>query len=74
MVMSYYQRIRPQFRSISFYTTGTQKADDCFNVTCSASTASLYLKPWGVIIITVPVRKHIFLLTDDEIHRGTRKL
>ena len=73
MVMSYYQRIRPQFRSISFYTTGTQKAVDCFSVTCSASTASLYLKPWGVIIFTVPVRKHIFLLTDDEIQRGNKK-
>ena len=32
MVMSYYQRIRPDCKIVSFYTTGTQKKIDCFSV------------------------------------------
>ena len=30
MVMSYYQRIRPECKIVSFYTTGLQKKIDCF--------------------------------------------
>ena len=32
MVRSYYQRIRPDCKIVSFYTTGIQKKIDCFSV------------------------------------------
>ena len=61
MVMSYYQRIRPECKIVSFYTTGMPKTLTVSALMSSGSTATLYSNPRGVIIITVPVKKHVLI-------------
>ena len=72
MVMSYYQRIRPDCKIVSFYTTGTQKTIDCFSVDGFCEHCNTVFEAMGVIIITVPVKKHVLLLQRKRF-RGERK-
>ena len=60
MVMSYLQPQRPNCTNESYYTTGTQKKIDCFNVDgfCAhCKTIFEYLKQWVVTFTFVHVRK-----------------
>ena len=61
MVMSYFQRQRPDCKIESFFTTGTQKKIDCFKVDDFAHIVKLCLRLWVASIITVHVKKHDFL-------------
>ena len=57
MVMSYLQSQRPNCTSESYYTTGTQKKIDCFNVDGFCDHCKLFLKQWVVTFTFVHVRK-----------------
>ena len=63
MVMSYFQRTRPNCKIESFYTTGRQKKIDCFIVDgfCSHCNTILCLKQWVVFITFVPVKSSTLL-------------
>ena len=58
MVMSYFQRMRPDCRSESFYTTRTQKKIVCFK---TDGFCAQCLKQWVVFVITVLVKRHDLL-------------
>ena len=61
MVLSYFQRSRPDCKIESNVTTGRQK-----NLIASVQMeffyhCTLFLKLWGVIITTAPVKKDVLL-------------
>ena len=61
MVMSFFQRQRSDCKVESFYTTGTQKKIDFFEVDGFAHIVNLCLRLWAASISTVHVRKHDLL-------------
>ena len=61
MVMSFFQRQRPDCKIESFYTTGTQRKINCFKVDGFAHIVILCLGLWAASIIIVHARKHDLL-------------
>ena len=57
LVMSYFQRTRPECKNENFFTTGRQKKNDCFSVDGFVLTATLCFRPWISFITSVPVKK-----------------
>ena len=61
MVMSYFQRIRPECEIERFFTTGRQKKSDCLSVDGFFLIATLSLKPWVVFTTSVPLKSCVLL-------------
>ena len=62
MVMSYFQRQRPDCKIESFYTTGTQKKVDCFKVDGFCTHCNTLFKSMlAASITTVHAKKHDLL-------------
>ena len=61
MVMSYFQRTRPECEIESFVTTGRQKKIDCFSVDGFFLIATLCLKPWVAFTTSVLVKSCVLL-------------
>ena len=59
MVLSYFQRSRPDCKIESNVTTGRQKKLIASVLMELFIILTLFLKLWGVIITTVPVKKHV---------------
>ena len=59
MVMSYFQRTRPECKIESFFTTSRQKKIDCFSVDGFCFIATLCLEPWVAFTTSVPVKKYV---------------
>ena len=57
MVISCLQSQRPNCTIEGYYSTGTQKKIDCFNVDGFELTVKLYLEQWVVTFPFVHVRK-----------------
>ena len=60
MVMSHFQRVRPQCKVERFFTTDTQKKIDAFSLMAYVDTATLCLKRWGVISFLLLSRSSSF--------------
>ena len=73
MVMSYYQRIRPACKIVSFYTTGTQKKINSFDVDGFCEHCNTVLEAMGSYYHHSPCQEIRPTLTEEEIHRGTEK-
>ena len=58
MVMSYFQRLRPDCRIESFYTTGNPKKIDCFNAYGFCGHCNTVFEAMGFLIISVLVKRH----------------
>ena len=56
MVMSYFQRKRPDCEIESFFTTGRQKKIDCFSIDAFCSHCNTCLKPWVAFTISALVK------------------
>ena len=64
MVMSYFQRQKPDCKIESFYTTGTQKKIDCFKVDGFCAHCNAVFEAMGCFYHYCPtahVRKHDLL-------------
>ena len=61
MVMSYFQRQRPDCKIESFYTTRTQKKIVCFRVDGFCAHCNIVFEVWAASIITIHIRKHDLL-------------
>ena len=72
MVMSYYQRIRPDCIIISFFTTGTQKKIDCFSVDGFCEHCNTVFEAMGCYYHYCPCQEARLLL-QRKIFRGERK-
>ena len=73
MVMSYFQRVRPQCKVESFYTTSTQKKVIFTMLKALVDTTTLCLKLWGCCYHYCPCQDSRPSLTEEEILRGIRK-
>ena len=60
MVISYFQRTRPECEIESFFTTGRQKKIDCFIVDGFFLIATLCSKPWVAFTTSAPARAASF--------------
>ena len=73
MVMSYFQRTRPDGKIESFYTTGSQKKIDRFSVDGFCSHCNTVFEAMGCIYHFCPRQKLRPSLTEEDIKRGGRK-
>ena len=72
VVVSHFQRTRPQCEFGSFFTTGRQKKIDCLVLMCFILIATLCLKSWVAFTTSFSVKKYV-PLTEDDIQRGSKK-
>ena len=61
MVVSYFQRVRPQCRREIFQTTGAQKKNDAYSVDDFCGAATLCLNLWDAVITFVYVKELVLL-------------
>ena len=61
MVMSYFQRTRPECKIESFFTTGRQKNIDCFSVHGFCSHCNTVFEAMGFFTTSVPVKSCVVL-------------
>ena len=73
MVMSYFQRTRPDCKIESFYTTGRQKKIDCFIVDGFCSHCNTVFEAMGCFYHFCPCQKLLPSLTEEDIKRGSRR-
>ena len=73
MVMSYFQRTRPECEIESFYTTGRQKKNDCISVDGFCSHCNTVFEAMGCFYHFCPVQELRPSLTEEDIHRGSKK-
>ena len=73
MVMSYFQRTRPDYQIESFYTTGRQKKIDCFSVDAFCSHCNTVFEARGCFYHFCPCEELHPSLTEEDIKRGSRK-
>ena len=74
MVMSYFQRQRPECKIESFYTTGTQRKIDCFKVDGFCAHCNTVFEAMGCFYHYCPCQEARRLsLTDEDIERGNKK-
>ena len=59
MVLSTFQRRRPDCKNESNVTTGRQKKIDCFSYMEVVIIVTLFLKLWGVTITIFPAKKQV---------------
>ena len=73
MVMSYFQRQRPECKIESFYTTGTQKKIDCFKVDGFCAHCNTVFEAMGCFYHYCPCQETRVSLTEEDIERGNKK-
>ena len=73
MVMSYFQRTRPDCKIESFYTTGRQKKIDCFNVEWFCSHCITVFEAMGCFYHFCPCQELHPSLSQEDIKSGSRK-
>ena len=73
MVMSYFQRSRPECEIESFFTTGRQKKVDCFSVDRFCSHCSTVFEAMGCFYHFCPCQELRPSLTEEDIQRGSKK-
>ena len=73
MVMSYFQRTRPEGKIESFFTTGTQKKIDCFSVDGFCSHCNTVFEAMGCFCHFCPCQELRLSLTEEYIQRGSKK-
>ena len=73
MVMSYFQRQRPDCKIESFYTTGTQKKIDCFKVDGFCAHCKTVFEAMGCFYHYCPCQEARLSLTEENIERGNKK-
>ena len=71
--MSYYQRIRPDCKIVSFYTTGTQKKINCSSVDGFCEHFNTEFEAMGCNYHYGPCQEARPSLTEENIQRGTKK-
>ena len=73
MVMLYFQRQRPDCKIERFYTTGTQKKIDCFQVDSFCAHCKTVFEAMGCFYHYCPCQEARHSLTEDDIERGHKK-
>ena len=73
MVMSYFQRQRPNCKIESFYTTGTQKKIDCFKADGFCAHCCTVFEAMGCFYHYCPCQEARPSLTEDDIECGNKK-
>ena len=73
MVMSYFQRTRPDWKIESVYTTGRQKKIDCFSVDGFCSQCNTVFEAMGCFFHFCPCQELRPSLTEEDIQRGSKK-
>ena len=73
MVMSYFQRTRPQCEIESFLTTGRQIKIDCFGVDGICSHCNVVFEAMGCFYHFCPCQELRPSLTEELIQRGSKK-
>ena len=73
MVMSYFQRTRPDCKIESFYTTGRQKKNDCFSFDEYCSQCNTVFEAMGCFYQFCPCQELRPSLTEEDIQRGSKK-
>ena len=73
MVMSYFQRTRPDCKIESFYTTGRRKKIDRFSVDGFCSHCNTVFEAMGCFYHFRPCQEHRPSLTEEDIKRCSRK-
>ena len=73
MVMSYFQRTRPECKIESFFTTGRQKKIDCFSVDGFCSHCNTVFEAMGCFYHFCPCQELRPSLTEEEIQLGSKK-
>ena len=71
--MSCFQRIIPDYRLQSSYTTGTRKKIDCFNAGGFCGHCNTLFQAIGCLYRYCPCQEARSALTDEDIQRGTKK-
>ena len=73
MVISYFQAARPESKTESYYTTGTQKKIDCFSVDGYCNHCKTVFEAIGCDFRFCPGKEARPSLTDNDNKRGTKK-
>ena len=73
MVMSHFQRQRPDCKIESFYTTGTQKKIDCFKVDGFCAHCKTVFEAMGCFYHYCPRQEARLSLTEEDIERVNKK-
>ena len=73
MVMSYFQRQRPECKNESFYTAGTQKKIDYFKVDGFCAHCNTVFEAMGFFYLYCPCQEARPSLTEEDIKRGNKK-
>ena len=73
MVMSYFQRQRPDCKIGGFYTTGAQKKIDCFKVDGFCAHCNTVFEAMGCFYHFCPYQETRPSLTEEDIERGNKK-
>ena len=73
VVMSYFQRQRPDCKIESFYTTGTQKKIDCFKVDGFCAHCNTVFEAMGCFYHYCSCQEARPALTEEDIERGNKK-
>ena len=73
MVLSYFQRTRPECGIESFFTTGRQKKIDCFSVDGFYSHCIIVFEGMGYFYHFCPCQELRSSLSEEDIQRGSKK-
>ena len=73
MVISYFQRTRPDCKIESFYTTGIQEKIDRFSVDGFCSHCNTVFEAMGCFYHCCPCQELRSTLTEEDIKRGSRR-
>ena len=73
MVLSYFQRQRPDCKIESFYTTGTQKKINCFKVVGFCAHCIIVFEAMGCFCHYCPCQEARSSLTEEDIKCGNKK-
>ena len=73
MVMSYFQRTRPECEIENFFTTGRQKKIDCFGVDGFCSHCNTVFEAMGCFYHFCPCQELRPSLTEEDIQRASKK-
>ena len=73
MVLSYFQRTRPECKIESFHTTSRQKKIDCFSVDGFCSHCNTIFEAMGCFYHFCPCEEVRPSLTEEDIQRGIKK-
>ena len=73
MVMSCFQRTRPECEIESFFTTGGEKKIDCFSVDGFCSHSNTVFEVTGCFYHSCPCQERRPSLIEEDIQRGSKK-